>query len=121
MLTMKFLAATFQPGLNMTVRDGPKWAELIVPGAPLMLQGVQPFTGAKGVQQDSHYPAGQGLLLSTAQFDTLKDIPADLLAFNHDPFCREFDGIKAALDASYPNGHGKHGYTVVFFWADYRG
>lgn len=130
MLKMQFCNPVFQPGLNMTVRAGSKWAEfkvindigvgLTIPGAPILLEGKE--TQGKPREAEfvvSTYPVGQGLLIGASEFDTLKDIPLDLLAFNHDPNCRDHEGLQAAIDAHYGD-HCRDGYTVVFFWADYR-
>ena len=101
-----FLEPAVHPGLNLTVRDGAKWAD-VQPGEPITIYKT-------GAAKTGYEP--MALAIGAGKFDELVKIPDPLLAFEHDQTCRNFEGLVAAMDRSYPDGHGADGYTVLLFW-----
>ena len=108
-LHVKFDNPVFHGGVNITVRDGAKWANTAKMGDILWViepddDERQGFTKNGEVCGILHAP--------------LDDIPAGLHKLNHDPKCRTKAGIKAELDRIYGANPwpGHRMVTVLFFY-----
>lgn len=103
---LEFQNPVFQPGLNVTVRNGTKWATRLEAGATVALG-------------DTEKTVGEARVVFVATFDIggkheALVLLASLLAFEHDPACRTFGGLSEVLDRVYPDGWGPV-LTVVGF------
>lgn len=84
---MLFQNPVFHPGLNVTVRNGRKWADL----RPGDLLDVQAADGTSVCQ-------GRSLFTWTGAVD---DIPSYYLKFEHDPQCQSREGLRSVLGEVY--------------------
>lgn len=102
---LQFLNPEVHGGINITVRNGSKWRHFVGHGdvIPVVETG----------REDE--PLGGAVILATIPVDTLEKIHPYLLQFEHDQTCRTVEGLRAAMDRAYPDGHGQTGYTIVVF------
>lgn len=104
MRELLFRNPVFRPGLNVSVRNGTKWADL-QPGELLTLRETDgPVVG-----------------LATAVMTrsvTFTELPEIWLRQEHDPLCTTKAGLAAALDQAYGPGQWGPDLTVVFFHAE---
>lgn len=107
-LLVEFDEMTFHGGVNITVRNGAKWANRAKVGD--ILWAIP--TGQNGVEGFTKNGAVVGVM-----YCPLDDIPAGLHKLNHDPKCRTVKGIKAELDRIYGATEWPHhrNVTVLFF------
>ena len=106
MRDLRFLNPTSHPGLNVTVHDGAKWAD-VVTGDPLLLLETD--------NEDGDY--GDAIAIGATHFGHIIDIPDFILRFEHDSSCRTLEGLGEALDAAYGAGKwGADGVTVLAYW-----
>lgn len=105
---LHFLNARFLPGLNVTVRDGRKWA-----GAePGWLLALMDDVSTPGPSEH----VGDARVIHIQHVEKLEDVPDVWMALNHDPSATEVEGLREALNLAYGTGaHGRDGYTVVLF------
>lgn len=97
-----------QFGLNVTVRDGSKWAD--TQAGELLVISDSSVEG-KALDIDT------ALAIGSSWFANVTDIPEELLKFEHDSSCRETIGLIHALDDAYGKGEwGADGLVVLFFW-----
>ncbi len=111
MRVLLFKNPTVHPGLNVTVRYGSKWAD-VVAGERLAIAET-PVEG--GVE-----PAPiitEVFAIGATQFAGLDHIPEVILGFEHDSTCRTLAGLTVAMDRAYGEGNwGADGVTVLLFW-----
>lgn len=103
--TLQFKALDFHPGLNVTIRNGIKWASALVPGDELQL--VE--TG----KEDTVVKLGKALVTKVVLYDNLPDA---WLEYEHSPHCRTRAGLEAAMNRAYGSGQWGPDLSVVFFW-----
>ena len=97
----------FQPGLNVTVRRGTKWA----------LKFAQ---GVREVELADVYgkPLGlTGKIVAVRTCDFL-GIPATWLQLEHDSSCMDLNGLLFAMRTAYPDFSVIEDVNVVFFEVD---
>lgn len=99
---LKFLNPTFKEGVQITVRNGPKWSKRVVPDMTL--------TVAETNGDDVGVVAIRGALLTT--FDAL---PNEILFREHDPTCRNYAGLLGEMRRVYPGFKETDVVTVLFF------
>lgn len=102
MRELKFLNPTQHPGLNLTVREGTKWAN------------VKPAEMIKMVGTNDGVVVGHARVAEAMVLPDVDDIADGLLEFEHDPACRTFEGLKNALAEAYPEGWGPV-VTLLFY------
>jgi hypothetical protein len=106
---MYFKDASFHPGLNMTLRRGPKWADL-KPGDQISLSAEDPGDSLltiilKKVEVVATWEGPFG------------DLPDAWLRFEHSPACRDREELKVCMDAIYGNGSKWEDECVaILFW-----
>jgi hypothetical protein len=106
---MEFLSAPqITPGLNFTLRYGPKWYA-VAPGTPLLLRK----SGTEKTVQTA--------TVVWSAPTSWKIFPAAWLPFNQAPEARTMEGLEKAMDAAY-GPQWKDPLTAlplvaVFFWA----
>ncbi|MEE8551578.1 MAG: hypothetical protein V3T08_10035 [Gemmatimonadota bacterium] len=103
MRTLRFLNPEIQDGLNLTVRNGDKWADARCGD---ILQVVK--TGEEDIELAQVMVVGAVLT---------NDVPNEaeyLLKYEHDPSCRTMERLHEVLDEAYPNGWGPN-LTLLFF------
>ncbi len=83
--TIKFENPVFETDLNVTIRNGPKWADTL--GLGDVLEWGDPY-------------GMYGRVVGVA-YVSLEEAPSALLELNHDPACRTREGLKATLDRLY--------------------
>lgn len=100
-MNLLFKNPVFHKGLNVSVRNGPKWGFLVSPGDEVTLQE----TGGevKGTATI--------ILTQTRKFD---ELPECWLKYEHDPNCRTLDGLEKELFRVYGDSFGPD-VTVIFF------
>lgn len=103
MKTLRFLNPDIQEGLNLTVRNGSKWADLKCGEALRVVK-----TGEEDTE------LGRVVVINAVRRSVLDGLPSDLLRYEHDPSCRSPEGLRKALDEAYPDGWGPD-LTLLFF------
>ena len=93
-------------GLNLTVRNGTKWADLI-PGSELVIRK----TGVEHIDITSAI----AIAAQTVNLEADESLEEAALAFEHDDTCRTIEGLRAAMIAAYPEGYGPT-LTLVWFY-----
>ncbi len=97
-----FMNPTFKEGINLTTRKGIKW----------------------GVVWDKFIPVAEtgkeDVILGTAEIVETKvmsfaSIPNELLENEHDPNCREWQGLFNEMKRVYPNFYEWEVVTLVYF------
>lgn len=96
-----FQIPVFRPGINVTVRNGPKWAFLVAPGDKVIIKDTQNKVQLSGLI----------VMVKTLKFD---DIPEVWLRYEHDPSCQTLDGLQKAMHNAYGDVFGPD-VTVIFF------
>lgn len=112
MAAFNFKNPVFHPGLNVTVRAGDEYAHHphIKPGEIVTLNCP-----------DQSRDCGRALIIATLFYETLGDVPRDLLAFEHMPSCRhDIDELQRQLVANYGEDYGP-GVTLIFFYCPFDG
>lgn len=101
---IEFANPQFRPGVNVTVRDGVKW-DMKVDRLPKTFEIGQtdgPTVGRAWIIGKMVVPA--------------QSIPLEVLLLNHDPSCREPDGLVRGMRAAYgPTWNPSSQVTVLFF------
>lgn len=92
----------FHKGLNVTVRNGDKWMKVNV-GDMLFIKE----TGKKRLIANGTV-VGKALLPA-------KLIPKELLQYEHDPSCRNIDGLLLEMKRVYPDFSENNLVTVLLF------
>ena len=103
---MDFLNPVFHDGMNVTVRDGDKWAEKLKVGDELALAE----TGANNARDGGRVV---GIL-----YCSLDELPSGILKWEHDPACRTKAGLREILDKTY--GKTQFGHRMVTAVIFYR-
>lgn len=98
-----FQNPVFQNGINVTVRYGTKWMEKSEIGDTLTIKE----TGKKDI-------IAKGLIINKDAF-VANQIKDGLLEFEHDPACRNIDGLLEELKRVYPDFINIDIVTVLFF------
>lgn len=103
--SLKFSKPNFRRGVNITVRDGGKWAERLSPGDLINLEDLD------GNIIEENVPV-LGLMRCGLEY-----VPSEIHLLNHDPTCRTFSGITAELDRLYGKAPwpGRGEVTVIIF------
>ncbi len=111
MQTLLFLNPEIQEGLNLTVRNGTKWADRVRYGTVLRV--------AKTGEEDTEL--GRVLVINAIviPFVDMEPYPEEdqdvgILQYEHDPSCRTASGLRKVLDEAYPDGIGPQ-LTMLFF------
>lgn len=106
MRKMLFGEPSFHPGLNLTVKKGPKWSDL-VPGEVFELASEDPADSLLTVKN------GQGTVVFvwTGTFDEIHD---HWLTFEHAPTARNREDLKVGMDSIYEDWEDE--CTLIFFW-----
>lgn len=107
--TMYFKEPDFHPGLNMTLRRGPKWADL-KPGDELALSSEDPGDSLLTVilKKVEVVAVWEG---------PFSDLPDTWLRFEHSPACRDREELKVCMDATYGNGSKwEEECVAILFW-----
>lgn len=108
--SIEFLNPVFNDGLNVTVRDGSKWANRVRLGDHLM-----PTRPGETPPHDA-----QNRVVGVF-YCSLDDLPAAILRHEHDPTCRTKAGLAAELDRIYgPTGYGHRMVTAIVWTRDTR-
>ena len=117
MHTLKFTNPKFRAGLNVTVRNGPKWAGRVKPGDIVELGSV--FEDPDAATCEGHATmvekTGHAQIFDVQHVDTVDQIPDVWLQRHHDRSCTTKLGLIQALNKAYPEGWGEDGLTVVMF------
>lgn len=87
--TLLFLNPTIQPGLNLTVRKGDKWADLQVGDVLRVARTGADDETLAFVEVEAALPTRFG------------DLTQRHLIAEHDPNCREPAGLRGAMEAAY--------------------
>lgn len=97
-----FQNPVFHPGLNVTVRQGSKWMQVVV-GETIILREAKDkrFLGAGVV-------VGKALL-------PVELVPESFLQYEHDPACQTLPGLLAELKKVYPDFSENDHVTVLIF------
>ncbi len=85
-----FKSPQFHEGLNLTVRKGGKWFEAANPGDELAIVDT--------ADEDKVILRGE-VVLST--YGRLNEIPEAWLKYEHDPSCRDQEGLYAEMQRVY--------------------
>jgi len=102
METLKFAVMKFDVGMNITVRDGTKWATRVKPGDKVILAGLNDEPEQRGIIH----------ALYITQFWA---IPAYMYEFEHDPACRTYPGLKTIMEGLYPGFNDDSIVTAIMF------
>lgn len=107
MRELLFANPTFLKGLNLTVRNGTKWATL-QPGEPVLVRAPDgpPITVVRAIAAQTVTPTGAD-----------REWIERALEFEHDPECRNLAGLYTGLNAAY-NGSWGPDLTFVWFWVN---
>jgi hypothetical protein len=97
---LRFANCVFNPGLNVTVRKGDKW------NGPRRHVTI-------GNTEGSLVTAGE--IIQTFTTTVVGLVGNFWLQFEHDPFCREFEGIFFELQRVYPGITLNDEVTIVLF------
>jgi hypothetical protein len=95
-------------GLNVTIRNGEKWKEKVNPGDTLLLV------------DNTGIVFNNGRVLTTEIFNAKKfqyQIEY-LLKWEHDPDCRNWNGLVKSLNDAYGKNNWGPNVTVLLFWID---
>ncbi len=106
-----FLDPRVRPGLNLTVRNGLKWAS-VTPGDGLRI--------CKTGEEHATLHTGTVIAAQAGDFD-LDNVPNfnAVLRFEHSPECRNVAGLKDAMDRAYGEGSWGPTLTFVYFYVDH--
>lgn len=118
MHTLKFRNPKFRAGLNVTVRNGSKWADRVQAGDIVELGAVIDDPDAATCEGHANMveKIGHAEIFHTAVAGYVDTIPAVWLQYHHGRTCATKLGLIKALDAVYPKGWGgDDGLTVVMF------
>jgi len=96
MKILKFQNPIFHDGLNCTVRQGYKWANLKI-GETILLNGERKATIEK---------------ISVLRF---KDVKVEDIRYEHDPKCRTTNGLFKVLSGIYPDFDIDTVVTIIHF------
>ena len=107
---MEFLNPVFNKGVNLTVRNGIKWAYKVAPDDILLLKK----TGCDEVVARARVFGAY----MTEDFTNNPEMPETWLALEHDPECRTIEGLTAAMDRAYGKGNWGEKVVAVFFLVD---
>lgn len=120
MRELLFLNPALNDGVNLTVRNGTKWAD-VTPGERLTVR--RSYAELDGRAKDDE-PAIATVTVLGAQVVNFADARSEpginaALAFEHDPACRTFDGLLTAMERAY--GEGQVSAEVTFVWFVHEG
>lgn len=98
-----FLNPVYAPGLNVTVRRGHKWWDMVKPGDLVFVRETgKPKTLVSGVVIGA-YPT------------TCEEIPEEVLEKEHDPDCRNLGGLLEAMHRAYGDFEDDDEVSVLVF------
>ena len=103
--TIEFQNPVFHDGINVTVRNGDKWARKLKLGDHLM-----PTRTGETPPYDS-----QNRVIGI-YYCSLDELPATVLRQEHDPKCRTKSGLAAELDSVYGPTRFGHRMVTVIVW-----
>ena len=98
-----FLNPVLQRNIQTTVRRGRKWLDVNINDL---------VTIAKTGEEDQVLAQAQIVGLGVC---VARDIPDRVLAIEHDPACRDRDGLHKAMKRAYPEYRSSNVVTIVFF------
>ncbi len=99
-----FKSPQFHPGLNLTVRMGPKWSE-VLPGESVEI--------VPAGDEDCIAATGRVVVAVRTTFD---DLPLFWLRYEHAAGARTLTGLRDAMDSAYGRDVWKSDITCLFFW-----
>jgi hypothetical protein len=113
MRDLLFLNPALKAGLNLTVRNGSKWAD-VTPGEVLVVKRTEVLD----------LPITQVVVIAANVINT-QDTPIDSAGFGwlidmfeHDESCGDITGLRAAMNAAYGQGGWGPEVTLLWFWND---
>lgn len=95
----------FHPGLNVTVRLGNKWKELLTPGDYISCVSAQ--------DPNEHLVTGAVLFVDLYPLD---EIPQILIRFEHSQSARSRESLMDEMRHVYPNIKPSSDVSVIGFW-----
>ena len=101
MKTLKFTNPVFNFGLNVTVRRGDKWLDVCIPETVMVADTKRGDIGE--------------VLVVGKMFIQLNLIPAPILSLEHDPRCRDREGLLAEMQETYEGLQPDEKVTVLLF------
>lgn len=105
---LQFQDPTFSEGVQITVRDGPKWAKRVTPGM-LVDVGAIPDDGFyEDLREAEAEVVG---VLST----TFGNLPEEILERHQDPSCRDYNKLLTKMERIYPGFKATNVVSVLFF------
>jgi len=103
---LRFLKPDYHQGLNLTIRNGKKWYNQAPVGS--MLDIVK--TGSDVVETEAQLVGSR-----TLPFLAINEHE---LYLEHDPLCRDLDGLQHAMERAYPDFKETNEVAMLFFWVD---
>jgi hypothetical protein len=100
--TLLFSNPVFHTGLNVTCRNGFKWAE-----------SLNQVVEVRDTDETTNYGLGY---ISGVLTLPLNQIPEEILKFEHDPSCRTSEGIITEMRNVYGEGLKEDSPTTVLFF-----
>ena len=116
MRELLFLNPVVRPGLNLTVRNGDKWATAC-PGEHLDIKPTldphsKPTTGQLGYA----VAVGHTIAAQVVNLDEMSPhVLQQLLRHEPDPACKDWADLVFTMDRAYPKGWGPD-VTLLWFW-----
>jgi hypothetical protein len=100
---LEFLNPVFKNGLNYTVRLGEKWYERLEIGDFVEIADTDKVAKITSVEVKDFYDI---------------DYEGTVFANEHDPECRDVDGLERAMSRAYPNLDNliDEAVTIIGFW-----
>ena len=100
--TLKFKNFVFHDGLNITVRNGLKWN----------MKNPSKF----GIAESTDKVEIKMPIVFIGSFSVkFKDIPKDILKYEHDPDCQTYDGLLNVMKKVYPGFKDNNIVTIALF------
>jgi hypothetical protein len=101
---LKFKSPVFQPGVNITVRDGAKW-DMLVDQLPKDVV----------IENEAGEAIGRGKIIGKMVIP-FQSIPEEILKLEHDQSAQNFEGLKAAMENAYGANWTPSGVVTVLFF-----
>lgn len=103
---LEFKNPTFSEGVQITVRDGPKWAKRVTPGMVIDVGAPR----HEGFYEDLCEAEVVGVLSTT-----FGNLPEEILERHQNPSCRKYNKLLTEMERIYPGFKSTNAVSVLFF------